>query len=278
MSRFELTQDVLETARDSLLEQETQIILAENISLEDFLKVFLDYIENEQDLPVKIRLVDGKVIAYETALTPHAVVASYVSSLAWNNQLAGGCEENLIVGPNSYFVADATIRPWNVPKPPPARACNSSGYAYPTMVVEVGLSQSIRNLHELAPIYFSRRTTILIFLVIKIFPTRQNNTRAMVAMLYLRTSQTPNVPVAVISFGNAQLNNLVVRFIQTTVGANVTGNITGAPPCNGPNIPNYLLNIPANALFRGAPGGVPNGLAGGINIDLWQIQNIILRL
>ncbi|GBC24983.2 hypothetical protein GLOIN_2v1500982 [Rhizophagus irregularis DAOM 181602=DAOM 197198] len=68
MSSFELTQEVLEAARDSLLEQETQIILAENISLEGFLKVFLDYIENEQDLPVKIRLVD-----------------------------AGGCEENLIV-------------------------------------------------------------------------------------------------------------------------------------------------------------------------------------
>lgn len=97
MSSFELTQEVLEAARDSLLEQETQIILAENISLEGFLKVFLDYIENEQDLPVKIRLVDGKVTAYEVALTPHAVVASYMSHLAWNNQLAGGCEENLIV-------------------------------------------------------------------------------------------------------------------------------------------------------------------------------------
>ncbi|UZO18162.1 uncharacterized protein OCT59_009482 [Rhizophagus irregularis] len=121
MSSFELTQEVLEAARDSLLEQETQIILAENISLEGFLKVFLDYIENEQDLPVKIRLVDGKVTAYEVALTPHAVVASYI-----------------------YFVADATIRPWNVPNSPPVRACNSSGYEYPTMVVEVGLIQSIR--------------------------------------------------------------------------------------------------------------------------------------
>src|SRR3954451_22062856 len=82
MSRFELTQDILESARDSLLEQETQIVLAENISLERFLKVFLDYIENKQDLPIKIRLVDGKVIVYEAALTSHAVVASYVTSLA----------------------------------------------------------------------------------------------------------------------------------------------------------------------------------------------------
>jgi hypothetical protein len=273
-SSFELSEDLLESARVRLLEQETQVVLAEDISIENF----IDYIEKEPNLPIKIRLVDKKVIAYETALTPHAVVTGYIIAIAYASQLVGASKENLIVGPNSYFIADATVRPRYVPRPPPAQACNSSGYAYPTMVVEVGLSQSIRNLHELAPIYFSRRTTILIFLVIKIFPTRQNNTRAMVAMLYLRTSQTPNVPVAVISFGNAQLNNLVVRFIQTTVGANVTGNITGAPPCNGPNIPNYLLNIPANALFRGAPGGVPNGLAGGINIDLWQIQNIILRL
>ncbi|RGB28571.1 hypothetical protein C1646_767646 [Rhizophagus diaphanus] len=218
MSRFELTQDVLEAARDSLLEQETQIILADNISLEGL---------------------------------------NYVSSLAWNNQLAGGCEENLIVRPNSYFVADTTIRPRNVPNPPSARACNSSGYEYPTMVVEVGLSQSIRNLHKLAPIYFSQRITSLIFLVLKIFHACQNNTRAIVTMLYQRTSQTPNVPVTDIYFGNAQLNNFVMRFIQTNVEANVTGNITSSPPCIVLNLPNYILNIPANTLFCGASGGVP---------------------
>src|SRR5947207_14239414 len=104
-SKFEFTQDFLESSRDHLLEQETQIILAEDVSLEVFLKVYLDYIENEQDLPVKIRLVNGKVIAYEVALTPHAVVASYVTSLAWSNQLVGANKENLIVGPNSYLIA-----------------------------------------------------------------------------------------------------------------------------------------------------------------------------
>ena len=81
ISKFNLTYDLLssakdilleqlELARDHLLEQDTQIILAENVSLEDFLKVYSDYIEDEQDLPVKIRLVDKKVIAYEVTLTP----------------------------------------------------------------------------------------------------------------------------------------------------------------------------------------------------------------
>ncbi|GBC10450.1 hypothetical protein RclHR1_09640001 [Rhizophagus clarus] len=272
-SKFKLSQKLLESARARLLEQETQVTLAENVSIENF----IDYIENEQDLPVKIRLVDKKVIAYEVVLTPHGVVTGYVIALAYANQLVGASEENLIVGPNSYFTADATIRPRRVPPPPLAQACNSSGYAYPTMVIEVGLGQSIRNLHELTPIYFSRRTTIMIFLLIKIYPVRQNGTRAMVAMLYLRTSPTPNVPVTAISFGNARLNNSVVRYVQNTVGTNVTGFVIGAPPCNGPNIPNYLLNIPANALFNGAPGGIPNGLANGINIDLWEIQDLILN-
>ncbi|CAG8595061.1 1255_t:CDS:2 [Rhizophagus irregularis] len=212
MSSFELTQEVLEAARDSLLEQETQIILAENISLEGFLKVFLDYIENEQDLPVKIRLVDGKVTAYEVALTPHAVVASYI-----------------------YFVADATIRPWNVPNSPPVRACNSSGYEYPTMVVEVGLIQSIR----------------------------ANVTGK------LKDGNSDLQPLYLLEFW-------AYNYLQRPTL--VTGNVTGSPPCIGLNLPNYILNIPANALFHGAPGGVPNGMAGGINIDLWQIQNIILHL
>ncbi|CAB4383396.1 unnamed protein product [Rhizophagus irregularis] len=107
MSSFELTQEVLEAARDSLLEQETQIILAENISRGSF-------------------------------NTSCGGSRLYVSS--WRTSLLD--------------IADATIRPWNVPNPPPARACNSSGYEYPTMVVEVGLIQSIHNLHELAQIIF----------------------------------------------------------------------------------------------------------------------------
>jgi len=59
-----------------------QIILAENISFESFLKVFLDYIENEKDLPIKIHLVNNKIIAYEIALIPHMIIAGYVTSFA----------------------------------------------------------------------------------------------------------------------------------------------------------------------------------------------------
>ncbi|PKY48301.1 hypothetical protein RhiirA4_544530 [Rhizophagus irregularis] len=200
-----LAQHVLEAARDSLLEQETQIILAENISLEGFLKVFL---ENEQDLPVKIRLVDGKVIAYEVALTPHAVVASYMSHLAWNNQLAGGCEENLIVD----RIAISLLMPL--------------------------FDHLILHLHELA--------------------THQ-----------LKDGNSDLQPLYLLEFW-------AYNYLRRPTL--VTGNVTGLPPCIGLNLPNYILNIPANALFHGAPGGVPNGMAGGINIDLWQIQNIILHL
>ncbi|RIA81971.1 hypothetical protein C1645_809828 [Glomus cerebriforme] len=122
------------------------------------------------------------------------------------------------------------------------------------MVVKGGFSRSIHNLHNLELIHFSQRTTILIFLIIKIFPAHhcQHGTRVMVAMLYLRTNAAPKMPVSVISFGNAQLNNLVVRFIQNTEGTKITDFITEAPPCNSLNIPNYILNIPANALFNDA--------------------------
>ncbi|PKY27560.1 hypothetical protein RhiirB3_473519 [Rhizophagus irregularis] len=176
MSSFELTQEVLEAARDSLLEQETQIILAENIS---------------RDIPVKIRLVDGKVIAYEVALTLHVVVAGYMSHLGEPH-----C--------------------WTLLMP----------------LFDHGMFL-ILHLHELA--------------------THQ-----------LKDGNSDLQPLYLLDFWTY---NYLWR---PTL---VTGNVTGSPPCIGLNLPNYILNIPANALFHGASGGVPNGMAGGINIDLWQIQN-----
>ncbi|CAB4489622.1 unnamed protein product [Rhizophagus irregularis] len=64
-SKFVLTQDLLEPARVRLLEQETQIILKMSLSK----IISKSFMETEQKLPVKICLVDKKVVA-------HAVVIS----------------------------------------------------------------------------------------------------------------------------------------------------------------------------------------------------------
>ena len=86
------------------------------------------------------------------------------------------------MGPNSYYTADLTIRPQGLPRPPPGQGSNSEGRPYPTLVVEVGNSESVPSLHDLSTGYFSPRTTIQIYLAIKMFPIRQDGTRAMLAL------------------------------------------------------------------------------------------------
>ncbi|GBC23868.2 hypothetical protein GLOIN_2v1500982 [Rhizophagus irregularis DAOM 181602=DAOM 197198] len=82
-SKFVLTQDLLEPARVRLLEQDTQIILKMSLSK----IISKSSMETEQKLPVKICLVDKKIVAYEMALM-------------------------------QYYFIDATIRPKYLPLPP----------------------------------------------------------------------------------------------------------------------------------------------------------------
>ena len=112
-----LSKESLNQARDRLLafqkgemeanEDMKPIIIRENVSL----KAYIKYCEIERKLPVRIRLVEGKIIAHEVPLTSHGAVAGEIAFLirSWNNQLRNVQEEDLIVGPNSYYTADLTI-------------------------------------------------------------------------------------------------------------------------------------------------------------------------
>ncbi|CAB5394807.1 unnamed protein product [Rhizophagus irregularis] len=255
LSEIGLSQELLVSARNSLLGQdppERGVILAENISFESF----QNFCETEPKLPVKIRLVNGTIVAYEVTLTPH--------------------------GSAVYFIADLTFRPRRLPPPPPDQACNSSGYAYPNMVVEVGYIESIQSLHELAPFYLSQYTTITIYLAIKLYPSHTHQpgepgVSPMVAMLYQRTSQTPYIPTRIISFGDAPLHNSTVDFFinMGVPSANFTGfGRHGAPPCNAPNLPVYQLPIPADEIFYRTPSILPDIV---FNLDLWEVLDRIVN-
>jgi len=135
-------------------------------------------------------------------------------------------------------------------------------------------------LHHLAAGYFSARTTIQMYLAIKLFPFRQNNTAALLAMLYLRNNPNPTIPVIVKSFGTAPLHGTTRRYLENTVNVPVntfTGVGFGAAACNGLNIQEYQIAIPTNLLFNGAPGGVPNNVPANFNIDLFMLQDVFLN-
>ncbi|RGB37672.1 hypothetical protein C1646_756635 [Rhizophagus diaphanus] len=276
-AEFKLSQGLLESAKKCLLGEyppEEGVVLAKNVSLGNYVK----FCETESNLPVKIRLINGNVVAYELAQTSHGTAAGEVFGLmrAWSNQMTGTPEEDIIVAPNSYFTADFSIRPRNLPPPQAGLSCNSDGFSYPNMVIEVGYRESPQSLHGLAPFYLSPRTTIMIYLAIKIYRERIRfpGVKPMVAMLYQRSSQTPNIPTSVISFGNAPLDYRVVHYFRG-IGVNVTGvGRPGAPPCNAPNIPTYQLQIPAAEIFNRTPFILPT-----VNFDLglWEIQDRVLN-
>ncbi|RHZ52760.1 hypothetical protein Glove_457g83 [Diversispora epigaea] len=284
---IQLSKELLKQARDRLLEFQNEkmeasedaepIIIAQNVSLEAYIK----YIKTERKLPIRIRLVNGKIIAHEIPLSSHGAVANRISFLilAWNNQLRGTNEEDLIVGSN-YYTADLTIRPLGLSRPPVGWGSNSEGRPYPTLVVEVGNSESIPSLHDLSTGYFSPQTTIQIYIAIKIFPTRHDGTRAMLALRYLRTNQNNTVPDIIISFGTGHLHHNTIAFLTNRAGvrlANITGVGFSAIACNAPRIPNYQLHIFAIELFNGAFGGIPAGAVNGFFLDLWELQDIVLN-
>ncbi|CAB4378521.1 unnamed protein product [Rhizophagus irregularis] len=236
-----------------------ELVLRENVSLDAYLK----YRECDPDLSVLIYLDNGTIKAYELPTFPHSRASATikVSMGAWNHA-------DLAPGPS-------------------ASAANNLGAAYPTMIIEVGHSQSLLDLHRKVALYFSPRTTIQIVLLVKIFKPKRNNTITLIVAKYVRTSQTPLIPEQVISFGTATPHQSTINYITNTMGVPqnrfigfgrrdpVTGN--NYPACNMANIGLYIMNIPANELFDGDSTVRPftQAINQGFNLDLYEIQEAI---
>ena len=222
-----------------------------------------------------MHLLDGKVIIHEVPLGAHGEVAGEIGKrmIIWHNNLIVSGERDVIVDRNSVLRPDASIRPDQLPAPPAGQGCDASGWPYPTLVVEVGLSEGLLSLHSLVRRYFNQRTTIQLYLAIKIFGRRNDGTRSLVAFLYERTSPNPGRPVLVKSFGTAPMHWSAYQFFRRrrVPIQNITGfGINNAPPCNGPGIQIYQINIPTNAIFYGFTAIKPSNLANGFDLNLYR--------
>src|ERR1043166_3350210 len=117
-------------------ELESGIVVATNISLE----TYLNYYKGEARLTVKMRLLNGKVTIYEVPLGPHSAIAGEIGKFMgiWHNNLTVLGERDVIVSMNSVLRPDGAIQPDDLPQPVAGRECDSAGWPYPTVVVEVG--------------------------------------------------------------------------------------------------------------------------------------------
>ncbi|CAG8783563.1 25126_t:CDS:2, partial [Dentiscutata erythropus] len=142
------------------------------------------------------------------------------------------------------------------------------------IMVEIASTESLNHVHEKVAIYFSQRTTIQIYIAIKIFPPHLNGTFALLALLYLRNSSTPSIPLIAKSFGTAPLHNMTQMYLQDTLHVqNNSGVEFGEVPCDDANIPQYQIDIPTALLFDDVPDGVPADVPDNFTIDLWRLKH-----
>ena len=142
--------------------------------------------------------------------------------------------------------------------------------------MEIGSTEILGHLHRKVVGYFSLQTTIQLYLAIKLFPPCQNNTFALLALLYSRNNPNPTIPIIIKSFGTAPLSIPTQYYLQNTINVPVniiTGVGFGPVPCNMVNIPEYQSAIPTNLLFNGARGGVPIDIPQNFYIDLFVLQD-----
>jgi hypothetical protein len=175
---------------------------------------------------------------------------------------------------------EAYIRPRNLPQPPPGAGADPQNTPYPTLVVEIGLSESTGSLHNLAAEYFDPRTTIRVYIAVKIWPQRPNGTFAALGLLYLRGNVPNTTPVQAISFGTAQIHQTAINSMPAVIPPLITGNHGfGAPLCNAHNVPGFQITVPPNELYHVVPGGVPVGAAGAappnLDVDLFELLEMI---
>ncbi|RUS18521.1 hypothetical protein BC937DRAFT_88666, partial [Endogone sp. FLAS-F59071] len=228
-----------------------------------------------------------RAISFGSRGLHHATIEHTLSTIGiqstieiWSNfQLKSIPELDMYTTANSFNVVDGSIISSRVPRPPVEQACNGGRDPYPAMVIEIGNSQSLTSLYNLAKKYFSPHIPVQIYLAIKLYPRRSDGTKSMVALRFLRTNPTPTRPDVVISFGTAPLPHgakATLRAKRVPAGI-ITGLLQrGDPPCDAPGIPAYSMNFPAAHLFNRDPAGVPAGLAASFNLDLWPIQTEVM--
>ncbi|CAG8438662.1 8565_t:CDS:1 [Cetraspora pellucida] len=242
------------------------------------LKIYLKFCKEEPPISVKHHLIDGKIEAYEMPLDLHGAVQGKLTAIIgnWNDQLVVFGEIDIIVGANSVYHPDICVRPINRRRPQLAQAINSTGNPYTTLVVEIGSTESLNHMHDKVANYFSQRTTIQIYIAIKLFPSRQNGTFALLALLYLRNDLNPTIPSVAKSFGTAPLHPITQAYLKDTLHVQpIYGVEFGGVPCDDANIPQYQIEISTALLFNDVLSGVPTGIPDNFTIDLWKLKNVI---
>jgi len=189
--------------------------------------------------------------------TPHLISVSSptVSTPAW------GAE------PDAAYFAFRSLPHGVVP----AANRDAKGDVFPNVVVEVGVSESISDLHADAVRWLGPATEVQMVILIKLW----KNDKGMLLMIFVRGNVNP---INVISFGTKNLHYTANAPLNAARGTTpVTGVIPGGVACNALGLAAFQLSLPIAHFYHRDPNGVPVG-QGNIIIDLFDVQQTILAV
>lgn len=187
-----------------------------------------------------------------------------------NQTLVCGSAKRFTFGANNVLEPDIDVRPRGLSVPP--ALADPTGKVYSNLIIEIGWSETLRSLHSLAPVYLGANTSVQLYMALKIYRRKPNQTFALLALLYSRANAPLTTPLLAISCGTAPVLRgrlpLAIRPILTGVGF-------GGPACNQVGLPAYQLPLPVAAIYQGV--ALPAGLPLHLHIDLFQVQREIFQ-
>lgn len=238
-----------------------KLTLAQGVSLQQFQR-WRDN-KGEKVDGIKVALLNGNVIARELASAPHSAAAACVQEFfaVQNNRqdLVLTFPEHDVEANGSLVSSDVLIKVNN------GVGGGRRALSLATAVVEVGVSETVPQLHDRLSFYMSA-ATIQMYVALKRF-----GAGGMICMVFIRGQAHPT---SVISFGRIALHHSVIHYLEREnwMGVCSGQEFGNAPPCTAPNLPDYILQFPAATLFIGRPGGIPAGALQVYTVDLFEVQ------
>ncbi|KYR01410.1 hypothetical protein DLAC_02000 [Tieghemostelium lacteum] len=265
-------------------------IIEADVNYEDFIKYADGLLCDTKD---RVFFINGSVLIYEFVTDIHEQTASFiVGEIKYHNNntrnslnISGASRITFNAGtaaiPNNVsYEPDQSIKPQNRVGP----QANNTGLPFPTLVVEVGYSQSLQSLNTKALQYLNPNINIQMVICVKIWNRCPNNTFRALMMFYRRGFAGTN-PEQIISFGTAPLHHETRNTINgwnlnanQLSGFGITVNGIPTPVCNQAGMALYTLQIPSADLYNGVAAGVPVCVPATIPLDLFDLQTLINRI
>jgi hypothetical protein len=114
------------------------------------------------------------------------------------------------------------------------------------LIVQVGFTESVRLLHELAANFFAANSGVQVYVFVKIWKKRVDQTHSIVAVVYHRNQA---YPVSILSCGDAPVHHSFLQFYMVQFAGVVLPPVqqNGVPPTPA-NANQFILNIPGTVI------------------------------